>query len=41
MIMEDHGTVGIGKTLHEALGRVESLELMAERLYIEKTVGSK
>ncbi len=34
VIMENHGTVGIGASMHEALGRVEALEHMAKRYYI-------
>ena len=34
VMMEDHGTVAVGKNMQEALGRAESLEKMAQRLYI-------
>ncbi len=41
IIMEDHGTVGIGKTMQEALSRVEALEHMAMKYYITKTLGTE
>ncbi len=36
VIMEDHGTVGTGNTMQEALGSVEELELMAKKYFISK-----
>lgn len=38
VIMENHGTVGVGETLHKALDRVEYLEYMMKRLYLTRTV---
>lgn len=38
VIMENHGTVGVGKTLHKALDRVEYLEYMMKMLYLTRTV---
>ena len=37
VIMENHGTVGVGEKLHNALDRVEYLEYMMKRLYIART----
>jgi len=34
VVMEDHGTVGIGRSLAEALGRIEAVEAMSHRLFI-------
>jgi L-fuculose-phosphate aldolase len=34
VIMEGHGTVGVGKTMHEALSRVEYLEHLAKKQFI-------
>ncbi len=34
VVMEGHGTVAIGRTMQEALGRAESLESMAQKLFI-------
>lgn len=34
VVMEDHGTVGVGATMNEALGRVEAFEHMAKKYYI-------
>ncbi len=39
VIMEGHGTVGVGKTMQEALGAVEYLEHMAKKLFIIKMLG--
>ena len=36
VIMENHGTVGVGETLHKALDRVEYLEYMMKRLYLTR-----
>ncbi len=38
VIMENHGTVGVGETLHKALDRTEYLEYMMKRLYIAHTL---
>lgn len=34
VIMEDHGTVGVGRTMQEALGSVEALEHIAIKYYL-------
>ncbi len=34
VIMEDHGTVGVGETMQKALDRVEYFEYMARKLHI-------
>lgn len=37
VIMENHGTVGVGKDISKALDRVEYLEYMMKRLYLSRT----
>jgi L-fuculose-phosphate aldolase len=34
IVMEGHGTVAVGRTMQEALGRAESLESMAQKLFV-------
>lgn len=38
IVMEDHGTVGIGNTMQIALGRVEAFEHMALKYYVTETL---
>ncbi|MDE1860141.1 MAG: class II aldolase/adducin family protein [Candidatus Micrarchaeota archaeon] len=38
VMLADHGTVAVGKSIAEALGRAESLEKMSERMYIAEQI---